>query len=271
MTARLCPVCGGSTALLDNDTFERCLHCGTVFNLAYAPGGYSDSYFTTEYRMQYGRSYEDDFPSLYTQAAKRMKRILRHAPGRLNAALDLGAALGFFLRAAGELGIRDLHAVEVSRYACRYMRKNYPAFTVHQTAFKDFTPPRRYDLVTAWYFIEHTRHIPETVAAVGGMMNPGGIFAFSVPSAFGPSFGFSRETWYRNHPTDHSADLTPRGIRKLLKRNGFHAIRVVPASYHPDRALSRSSFFFRAFAPLYRVFARMIAYGDTIEVYARKR
>ena len=63
----ICPVCGGdrSRPAAGDAPFRRCRACGVVFNTAHAPLSYSDSYFTADYKAQYGKTYEEDFDPIY--------------------------------------------------------------------------------------------------------------------------------------------------------------------------------------------------------------
>ncbi len=101
-------------------------------------------------------------------------------------------------------------------------------------------------------------------------LKKGGMLAFSAPSVFGPLYHFNRKQWISTHPADHRVDFSPASARKLLHRLGFRRWWVYPGGFHPERIISAKSFFFPFFSMLYRRFAGLTAYSDTIEVYAVK-
>ncbi|MBP8082656.1 MAG: class I SAM-dependent methyltransferase [Spirochaetes bacterium] len=270
MRLKSCPVCGGALNNLENYDFLQCRLCGTVFNSAHLIIEYSDTYFTSDYKSQYGKTYEEDYPAIRRfcdRRIERIKKILSHAG--FNSVMDVASALGFFLKAAHDNGAADCTGVEISKYACDYMKKNYP-FSVRNESFDNFQTEKKYDVVTAWYFIEHSPDIVQTVQKLSSFVKEGGVLAFSVPSAFSPLFSFNRKKFFDTHPVDHSADLTPKGIRILLKQNGFRKIKVYPAAYHPERIMSKECFFFPFFSFFFKKYADFTAFSDTIEVYAVK-
>lgn len=270
MRLKLCPVCGGALNTLENNDFLRCRSCGTVFNSTHTIIEYSDTYFTSDYKSQYGKTYEEDYPAIRKFCDKRIERIKAVTCGNLfRSVMDVASALGFFLKAAHDNGATDCTGVEISKYACDYMKQNFP-FSVINESFDVFQTDKKYDIVTAWYFIEHSSDIVQTVQKLSSYVKEGGVLAFSVPSAFSPLFYFNRKKFFETHPVDHSADLTPKGIRILLKKMGFRKIKVYPASYHPERIMNKDRFFFPIFSYFFKKYADFTAFSDTIEVYAVK-
>ena len=270
-----CPVCGGvrSRPVAENAPYRRCRKCGAVFNTAHAPLSYSDSYFTTDYKAQYGRTYEEDFDPIYRSAQTRIGRILKlwasaHS-GTPSSLLDIGCALGFFLKAAEDSGFTRLSGIEISQFAAEYARTRF-GYAVEQKPFAPSALTGPYDAITAWYFLEHLENTAEALSAVCRSLRPGGIAAFSLPSYRGPLFTFSRREWVRTHPTDHRVDFSPKSVRAAMKNAGFSKVKVYPSGIHPERVIPRTSLLFPLFAPLYGVFSRLSAFSDTIEVYALK-
>jgi SAM-dependent methyltransferase len=270
-----CPVCGGvrSRPVAENAPYRRCRKCGAVFNTAHAPLSYSDSYFTADYKAQYGRTYEEDFDPIYRSAQTRISRLLKlwHSAnsGSPSALLDIGCALGFFLKAAEDAGFTHLTGIEISQFAADYTRTRF-GYAVEQKPFDAAGISGSYDAVTAWYFLEHLENTSEALSAICGSLRPGGVAAFSLPSYRGPLYTFNRKEWARTHPCDHRVDFSPGSVKAAMKRAGFRTVSVYPSGIHPERVISKTSPFFPLFAPLYGIFSRLTAFSDTIEVYALK-
>ncbi|MDA3899964.1 MAG: class I SAM-dependent methyltransferase [Spirochaetes bacterium] len=274
-SCEICPVCNIRLAEdSENSLFAACKSCGLVLNKGYMAGGYSDNYFTDDYRNQYGKSYEEDFPAIYNDSERRIKKIqamLIKRSGKDMSVLDVGCALGFFLKAAEDSGATKLAGIEISEYAVNYIRETYK-YAVSQCSFEEYKNNQKFDVVSAWYFVEHTSCPIETINRLAGMRNKGGILAFSVPSVFGPMYRNNRTKWLKTHPQDHAVDFTPRAVKKILKSLGFSKIRIIPASYHPERLFylqKQNGLRFRMIYYFYRSVARLFSYGDTIEVYAK--
>ncbi|HSV96633.1 MAG TPA: class I SAM-dependent methyltransferase [Spirochaetota bacterium] len=234
---------------------------------------YDERYFLDAYRSQYGKTYAEDRDAIRLLADARLRKILalcgrKEKRGKLSL-LDIGSALGFFMESAKDAGIGRVYGVEISRYACEWCRRE-TGFRVANTAFEKTMFDETFDIITAWYFIEHCERPREVIQRIYALLNPGGIFAFSAPSVFGPQFLFDRRTWGENHPEDHRIDISPASAERTLKRMGFCTVRIRAAGVHPDRVLPRASPFFRPFSLIYGKLAPLLRFSDTIEVYARK-
>ena len=167
------------------------------------------------------------------------------------------------------MGIVDVSGIEISEYASRYCADHFN-IPVIQKPFSDVTIPTTYSIITAWYFIEHSSDPIAVMKKIYDSLSEGGLFAFSVPSIYGPLFRFNRYEWVRTHPSDHSMDFSPAGIRGILKQIGFHSIRISPGGIHPERVMDAGSILFRPFSLVYGLFSRLTAFSDTMEVYAVK-
>lgn len=270
-----CPLCGERRrrrVLRGSDRFLRCAACGVVYNTEYSPLSYDGGYFTTDYLAQYGRTYEDDFDRIYAISLKRLERAWALS-GRKNdrsgmRILDLGCAFGFFLKAAMDLGYGHVEGVEVSEFGAAYCRERF-GITVRNAPFEQASFEGRYDIISAWYFIEHCADPSFALERIPSLLNPGGIFCFSAPSIFGPQFMLHRDEWASSHPADHRIDFSPRSAVRTLRRRGFSKVQVYPGGIHPERALSPQSRWFGAFSTLYGALSRACAFSDTMEAYAR--
>jgi len=262
----------------------RCPACGIIYPSFQVAGArsYKQSYFFEEYRSQYGKTYLEDFPSIRRQGEARLLRIGELAASRLRYLdsgerwlLDIGCAYGPFLDAAREAGWM-VQGTDISEDAVRYVtgELKLPAVV---SAFPapdrlDQIASRRYAVVTLWYVIEHFEDLSPVLERIGALLVPGGILAFSTPSAAGVSARFSPSTFYRMSPVDHFTIWDPRRVRKQLARYGFRVLRIVSTGHHPERfpgmkkngnTSSISWKFCLALSRLFRL-------GDTFEVYAMR-
>lgn len=271
-----CPVCEAATwrSLPGvGGEFYRCRRCGIIYNAAYQPLDYDENYFLDDYRDQYGKTYAEDRDAIRRFADARIVRIFslygNNAHREKLSLLDLGSALGFFMESARDAGIGRVCGVELSRYASEWCRRE-SGLRVMNSAFEDAEFEETFDIITAWYFLEHSAHPRETIQRIYALLNPGGVFAFSVPSVFGPQFLFDRREWAARHPRDHRVDFSPGVVTRILKRMGFRTVRVRVSGVHPERVVPRGYPSFTPFSLLYRVLAPLLRFSDTIEVYARK-
>lgn len=268
-----CPVCSSARVIDITGTLYECRPCGIAFNSAWNPKIYDDAYFLDEYKAQYGKTYLEDYTNIYALSRKRLQNIdayINQGKARSDLSLlDIGSAAGFFLKCAHDSGIGRVTGIEISEYASRYCREHFH-IPVLNTSFHDAHIIDTYDIVTAWFFIEHCQDPVSVIQRIYGMLNRGGVFAFSTPSIFGPMFKLNRAEWASTHPEDHRIDFSPKGIRVLLRHVGFRKIHATASGVHPERVLSSSSLFFKPFSVAYSLFSMLTAFSDTIEVYAVK-
>lgn len=278
-----CPVCGPRAEAGDSDkvlartaahTFRRCKKCGIIY-LSFSTDSrvqYEADYFGSEYKAQYGRTYLEDFDSIKAQGARRAAQI--RAILGLGKILDIGCAYGPFLAAAKDLGFEP-YGTDISQSALDYV-KNDLGFGAVLSNFADFDLRasfgfEKFDAVTMWYVIEHCQDLGSLLPRVNKLLNKGGVFAFSTPSAQGVSGRFNKSQFFGQSPRDHYTVWEPSMAASLLKKFGFKVVKIVPTGIHPERIkifknISQKPFIFRLLA----VFCKAFSLGDTFEIYCKK-
>ena len=268
-----CPICLSANVTSISTDLYVCKPCGIAFNTAYSQKQYDNNYFIDEYCNQYGKTYIEDYNNIYALSKHRLARILKlikikNDPSA-NSLLDIGSATGFFLQCARDSGIDNVAGIEISEYASQYCREQFH-IPVIRSSFTDVTLSENYDIITAWFFIEHCNDPVPVLQKIYEALSEGGLFAFSVPSIFGPLFIFNKLSWINTHPADHHMDFSPGGVKRILKKCGFKKIYIRPAGIHPERVISSHSLLFKPFSFLYKFFSMLMSFSDTIEVYAVK-
>ncbi len=268
-----CPICSFIKKKSIYENLYKCLNCKVIYNTGYIPVLYNENYFTDQYKFQYGVTYAEDFETINRISKKRLDVIIKLLSKISSLSeikiLDIGAAMGFFLNAAKNLGFNNVTGCEISKFACEKSKTEF-GLDIANSSFDDFNAEHSFDIITAWFFIEHTEIPAETIKKIYSMLNKDGIFAFSVPSYFGPQYLFNKKLWGESFPLDHKVEFSPLSVKKILKAEGFKRIIVKPAGFHPERIVSKNSLIFPLFSILYKCFTNITAFSDTIEVYAVK-
>ncbi|MDR2490995.1 MAG: methyltransferase domain-containing protein [Spirochaetaceae bacterium] len=290
---RTCPVCGKivhssrkMAARFPEQTFVVCPHCSMIIQNRTRPPpiDYTEQYFFEMYKEQYGKTYLEDFPNLIATAKDRLRIInmIRKdssrpgvLPARRPALLDIGCAYGAFLCAAHQEGFSPF-GIDTSWEAVSYINKelDIPARTCHFP--DDFTlnifPRNCFDCITMWFVIEHLQDVPTALKRARSLLRPGGIFAFSTPSASGVSARSSLVRFLERSPADHWSVWKPAAVSCLLGRFGFTVKKIRITGRHPERfpligRLAKNG------SLIYRVLlavSSLFKLGDTFEVYAVK-
>ena len=268
MIATQCPICKSSKFRIISDDLLLCNACHIIYNANHTPALYSTDYFGKEYKAQYGKTYEDDFETIYAASIVRLKIIKKFLGNTLStkSLLDIGCALGFFCKAAKDFGFGVVEGLEISEYAASYSKKKFN-IPVYITGFEEFTPLKKYDVVTAWFVLEHCADPYAMFNKIYDMLEDNGLFACTLPSYFGPLFYCHRDEWVRSHPKDHRIDVAPWSIKKLLRSIGFSFVRCFPSGYHPERFGSIA----QKYQKFYKTIANLLCFSDTILVIASKK
>lgn len=296
----VCPVCGNTgddrrgkiegRAMLR--TYRRCPICGMVYMswTMDSEAEYSAQYFGEQYKKQYGKTYLEDFDSIKTQGARRIKEIDalwgRHGiipslsvnkGAYKGSVLDIGCAYGPFLSAAREDGWQ-VFGTDISEAAVAYVQSSlmFPACVAH---FPDFSAAREFgtscfDAVAMWYVIEHFKDIDSVLKAVSLLLKDGGIFAFSTPSGEGVSAKMQRDNFFETSPADHYTIWEPSRAASILKRYGFKVEKIISTGHHAERFPIVQKHGWSATSALYKAVGKaseVLRLGDTCEIYARKR
>ncbi|TGM44643.1 class I SAM-dependent methyltransferase [Leptospira biflexa] len=257
--------------------YEICQHTDVLRYLPAKQREYGDSYFMEEYMSQYKKSYYDDETNLRDMAKRRLSRLANFQKvgeggdkdPTQKKLLEIGSAAGFFLDEARMAGYKT-SGLELSPKEVEYAKSTLGLDVEKRSVLsvREEEWQHSFDTIAAFFVIEHIEDIEGIWRRLERWLVPGGCLYLAVPSSFGPSFQTNPKEWFSTHPSDHFFDYSVHSLKKLLSILGFDVNYVRPMSYHSYRDLSPRGKFPEW---LYRMYANQFAYGDTIELIARKR
>ncbi len=276
-----CPVCGrdGNRVIgrFPDRTYRACAGCGIMYMESFTanPLRYGASYFGSEYRAQYGRTYLEDFESIKAVSRGRLSTLRRIAGERVEGAIvDVGCAYGPFLDAARESGL-PCFGIDVAAEAVDHVKRKLgiPALCA---SFEDVPRrrlPKRISAVTLWWVIEHFPDTDLVLRKAAALLPPGGVLAFSTPNGRGVSARWDLGLFLEKSPSDHYTIFSPRGLRNLLGNYGLELRHVRVTGHHAERfpgALGRAASASRMASGVVTAASRAFGLGDTFEAYAVK-
>jgi len=278
-----CPVCSEilNKALVrfEQGSYFRCRKCGILYFLAFGqqPKRYRKEYFFSEYEAQYGRTYLEDFQAIKRAGARRLEIIGKLRCGLSSGwLLDVGCAFGPFLQAAVEAGFQA-QGLDISAEAARYVHEELGIpcragdFSSPDAIAELDSTPGSFDVLTMWYVLEHFRDPAAVLTRVNRLLKPGGIFAFSTPSASGISARRNERAFLEQSPLDHFTIWPPGCVAGVLRRFGFRLKTLRSTGHHGERFFPSGRL--QPGSPvslLLTQVSRILRLGDTFEAYAEK-
>ena len=144
-------------------------------------------------------------------------------PGKL---LDIGAAAGYFVKAATDAGW-TAEGVEPSRWMSKYASSHQHVRvrpgTIHDYRFQS----NSFDVITYWDVLEHVPDPSADLAKASKILKKGGLFIVNYPDfASPPARIFGRRWWFIL--SIHLFYFTPDTITKMLQKHGFNILKIQP-------------------------------------------
>jgi 2-polyprenyl-3-methyl-5-hydroxy-6-metoxy-1,4-benzoquinol methylase len=199
----------------------RCVSCGFVFRPdlvdatqeLYEVGAYQAREFASGYVA------DETLGERVRTAQTRLVWLRDHVSGeRL---LDVGAAGGAFVLAAKRAGF-DAWGIEPTPGFARYARETL-GLDVRDGRIEEIAlDPASLDVVTLWHVLEH---VPEPLSKLEQLrtaLRPHGHLVVEVPNMASVMARTMGTEWTHLDPDVHASHFTPRTLRHLLERAGFH-------------------------------------------------
>lgn len=304
----ICPVCHHTkkkaVSRFPGKTYFQCQSCFNLFLEKFSKdeNRYTEDYFFSEYKQQYGKSYLEDFEGIYQSGLKRIDHFQKQSHASLShqpTILDIGAAYGHFLQAARKRGFSPF-GIDISASAVEYINQqaiasaglvNFQQFALENHLLSDSTllkklfdifihteshsvegeasdpfPKKGFNVITMWYVIEHFHSLPEIFSAITSLLREGGQFAFSTPHLKGISARKNLKQFLAQSPDDHYSILKPSAMKKVLKKQGFKKIKIKVTGHHPERFFNKEVSSWKL--KLASCVSHCFKLGDTFEFYA---
>jgi SAM-dependent methyltransferase len=160
----------------------------------------------------------------FAEAADMLDRMFP-ARGRL---LDIGCGYGHFIELMRDRGW-DVSGIEPSGGASAYARAK--GLDVWRTALEEAAlPEASFEVVTAFYVLEHLCDPLGALVRIRGLLRPGGAVVLRLPHTT-PIVGLLGRLGIRSNLYDlpfHLYDFSPATISSMLEKAGFTDIRVMP-------------------------------------------
>lgn len=164
---------------------------------------------------------------------------LRFIPG--GTLLDVGCGSGRFLAKMKALGW-EVQGVEPDEMAVRFARERFGLDVKQGTLEAIGFPEGRFDAVTLGHVIEHVRDPAALVRECRRVTKTGGMLVITTPNAESLAHRVFRAKWRGLEPPRHLYVFSPRALRQLVEKEGWH-VKSVWTSSRSARGIFVSSMF----------------------------
>jgi 2-polyprenyl-3-methyl-5-hydroxy-6-metoxy-1,4-benzoquinol methylase len=244
-----CPLCAAERSHITHELtgyrIARCGACGFEYQPGFRGGGGADGVFSQDYyqvlqQEAFQAQFEDYALDPSAPVFRRwLEAIERRVPrGRI---LDVGSALGTFLRIAADRGWAE-QGVEISRFAAEFAREKR-GLSVFNGDLESYPGEEgSFDVVTFWDSMEHVTHPRENLAKAVRLLRPGGLMLLATDnydcllcdvarSAYRASFGAIRYPMERVFIAPNRSYFTERTFRRFLEDGGLRIVGFEKMEY----------------------------------------
>ncbi|MBS95027.1 MAG: hypothetical protein CL799_11345 [Chromatiales bacterium] len=244
-----CNLCGssGKRLVAEENRYNvvRCKECG----LLYVSPQPTDEDLTEFYAQYFPEESGDIWGEMMRRNFDLDSEYLLRKTGARGKVLDIGCGHGKFLRRFAERGW-DARGLDFSPEAAAEANR-IDGVQVSQGEFEPgLFEAESFDIVTAWYVLEHARDPMAFVNEAFRILRPGGMFGMRVPNMIFSNvflamkkipkmdkllFALNIDTDNKSShfnvidPPAHLYGFTPKTIRKLLSDTGFSDISIIPS------------------------------------------
>lgn len=172
-----------------------------------------------------------EFWGFYGRIYRGQAQIVKQATGGSPTGkqlLDLGCGRGLRLLAFRELGYA-VHGLDFQPEVVRVLSEKHdiPAVAASADAAAEHFPPASFDVITAFYLLEHVPDVAAVLAAAHALLKPGGWFVAAVPLVDSVQAGWFGTRWIHvGEAPRHLSLPTQAALTIACQRAGFQHIRI---------------------------------------------
>lgn len=227
MSISACPLCSSTRLVPGFKDLVLCQSCGLQF--------LKPDQFPKDPCLLYGEKYfHGAVYSDYLQEEKirlewfraKMELIKGFLP-RAGKVLDVGCAMGFYLKVMQESGY-SVYGVDISTYAAR-LAASVPGVTIHTGDLCSAAyPPGYFDLVAMWDLLEHLPDPRRDLLESNRILKEDGVLVMETVNIGSLCARLLREKWPLYFPPYHLYHFSKPSVLRLLERSGFVCLQVIP-------------------------------------------
>ena len=141
--------------------------------------------------------------------------------------LDVGCGAGAFLNEVRRAKACEVQGIDISEAAVRRAKESYNLDIFHGNITDAPYPPNHFDLITAWWYLEHVPNLNAVVSKMTELLRDDGHCVIGVPNHHSLQARRFKDKWYHLDCPRHLCIFTPGAIRRLLAAHGLSVTKIV--------------------------------------------
>jgi len=141
--------------------------------------------------------------------------------------LDVGCGAGAFLNSLRTDKGCEVYGVDISEAALREAKSSFGLDIFKGTITEAPFPAAHFDIITAWWYLEHISDPQTTIAKISSLLKQNGHCIIGVPNSESFNAKHFKDKWYHLDCPRHLCIWTPRAITRLLENHGLVVTRTI--------------------------------------------
>lgn len=224
-------------------TYVRCKECGLVYTNPQVVPEDTEKLYPADYapHTTTGKKTGSGIRSLQNKIMKIpvIGRLLKGVTNvkiadtiyrRLNQKsriLDVGCGAGAFLNSLRTDKGCEVYGVDISEAALREAKSSFGLDIFKGTITEAPFPEAHFDIITAWWYLEHISDPQTTIAKISSLLKQNGYFIIGVPNFNSFNAKHFKDKWYHLDCPRHLCIWTPRAITRLLENHGLAVTKII--------------------------------------------
>ncbi len=141
--------------------------------------------------------------------------------------LDVGCGAGAFLNSLRTDKGCEVYGVDISEAALREAKSSFGLDIFKGTITEAPFPEAHFDIITAWWYLEHISDPQTTIAKISSLLKQNGHCIIGVPNYESFNARHFKAKWYHLDCPRHLCIWTPLAITRLLENHGLAVTKII--------------------------------------------
>lgn len=224
-------------------TYVRCTECGLVYMNPQAVPEDTEKLYPADYapHSKKAKGIGSRITSLYNRISKIP--VIGYFPKQLmnvkvagniyrnlnkkSRILDVGCGSGAFLNSLKNDKGCEVYGVDISEAALEQAKSSFGLDIFKGTITEAPFPEAHFDIITAWWYLEHISDPHTTIAKISSLLKNNGYCIIGVPNYESFNARHFKDKWYHLDCPRHLCIWTPRAITRLLENHGLAVTKII--------------------------------------------